>query len=241
VLRQQAATGIATRRIGILYADDAPSNGAAAATEALASEGGYEVVPKGGVSFEPGAGRSPLASVQRIRGQRPDAVFLVASSSVDAQKIVKAFATPGYKPPATFTLGAGFVQPSTLNAVGSAGDGLLYSSGWAPEAAGRNPAAKAIMGLYQQQFHGPMSEVAAGTFTAVLTLATAIDNAGSVNAQRVRAALLSLNIPGRGTIMPWKGIRFDATHQNALATGVVEQRTGGSFHVVFPPELGPAA
>jgi branched-chain amino acid transport system substrate-binding protein len=238
VLRQQAAAGIATRRIGILYANDAASNSAVAAVQALANEGGYDVLPKGGVIFEPGS--DPTAPVQRIRGQRPDAVFLIASSSADAQKLVKAFAKPGYRPPAIFTLGPGFLQSATVKAVGAAGDGLLYSTGWSPESASRNPSAKVIVSLYQQQFHAPMSEVAAGTFSAVLTFATAVDNAGSVDPQRVRAALLSLDVPGRGTIMPWDGIRFDATHQNARATGVVEQRTGGSFRMVFPPELGPA-
>ena len=230
--------GVGARRIGILYADDAPSNGAAATASTLADEGGYEVVPRGGVSFAPGAGPNPAASVQRIRAERPDAVFLVATSTVDAQKIVRAFGTPGYRPPTILGLGAGF-QPAALKAVGPAADGLLFSTGWAPEAANRNPAAAAIMDLYQQQFHGPMSGVAAGTFTAVLTLATAIEDAGSVDNERVRAALLSLDIPGRGTIMPWDGIRFDATHQNSRATGVVEQQLpGGTTHVVFPPELG---
>jgi branched-chain amino acid transport system substrate-binding protein len=81
--------------------------------------------------------------------------------------------------------------------------------------------------------------VAAGTFTAVVTLATAVDRARSVDADRVRAALLNLDIPGRSTIMPWNGVRFDSTtHQNTRATGVVEQFLAGSFHVVFPRELG---
>jgi branched-chain amino acid transport system substrate-binding protein len=84
-----------------------------------------------------------------------------------------------------------------------------------------------------------MSDVAAGTFTAVVTLATAVDRARSVDAERVRAALLNLDIPGRSTIMPWKGVRFDpTTHQNTRATGVVEQLLQGQFRVVFPRELG---
>jgi branched-chain amino acid transport system substrate-binding protein len=53
----------------------------------------------------------------------------------------------------------------------------------------------------------------------------------------VRAALLNLDIPGRETIMPWSGVRFDASRQNAAANGVVEQRVGQTFRVVFPNEL----
>lgn len=82
-----------------------------------------------------------------------------------------------------------------------------------------------------------MSDIAAGTFTAVLVLADAIDNAGSTDSQRVRAALLNLDIPAREMIMPWTGVRFDASHQNVGANGVVEQRVQGLFRVVFPDEL----
>jgi branched-chain amino acid transport system substrate-binding protein len=83
--------------------------------------------------------------------------------------------------------------------------------------------------------------VAAGSFTAVLTLAAAIDAAGSVEPERVRAALLGLDLPSRSTIMPWSGVRFDASHQNARAAGTVEQLVQGGFRVVFPPELAQAA
>jgi branched-chain amino acid transport system substrate-binding protein len=82
-----------------------------------------------------------------------------------------------------------------------------------------------------------MSDIAAGSFTAVLVLAEAIDNAGSTDPQRVRAALLNLDIPGRETIMPWSGVRFDASHQNVAANGVVVQRVQDTFRVIFPGEL----
>jgi hypothetical protein len=38
--------------------------------------------------------------------------------------------------------------------------------------------------------------------------------------------------------MPWSGVRFDATHQNTGAAGVVEQVDGpDALRVVFPDEL----
>lgn len=238
-LGQQAAAGAPTRRIGILYADDAPSNGLAAATNGLANEGGYQVVPQGPVSFPPGLGRNPAASVAQVRAAQPNAVVLVADRPVDAQKVVNAFATPGFTPAGIFTLGAGFRQPPALQTVAQNGAGLLGSTAWSREAAARNPASKAVVSLYEESYHTRMSDVAAGTFTAVLILATAIDHAGSLDAERIRAALLTLDVPGRSTIMPWSGVRFDATtHQNSLATGLVEQFLQGSFRVIFPHELG---
>ena len=240
ILGQRAATGAITKRISILYADDAPSNALAAATAGLAAEGGYTLVPKRlPVSFQPGPTSSPAASVQQVRAARPDAVVLVASSPVDAQKIVQAFATPGFLPSGIFTLGAGFRQPPAAQAVAQDGAGLLDSTAWSREAAIRDQAAREIVTLYEERYHARMSDVAAGTFTAVVTLATAVDRARSVDAERVRAALLNVDIPGRSTIMPWNGVRFDpTTHQNTRAAGVVEQFLEGQFRVVFPRELG---
>src|SRR6266536_3326972 len=79
-----------------------------------------------------------------------------------------------------------------------------------------------------------ITEEAASTFTAVLTLAIAINNAGSTDAKRIRSALLNLDIPGKDTIMPWEGIQFDETHQNSGAASVVEQFIDKAFRVVFP-------
>jgi branched-chain amino acid transport system substrate-binding protein len=238
-LGQQAAAGASTKRIGILYADDAPSNGLAAATSGLANEGGYQVVPQAPVSFPAGLGKDPGAAVRQVRAARPDAVVLVADDPVDAQKIVNAFTTPGFMPAGIFALGAGFRQPPALQTLTQNGAGLLGSTSWSREAATRNQASKAVVSLYEESYHTRMSDVAAGTFTAVLTLVTAVDRAQSLDPQRIRTALLGLDVPGRNTIMPWNGVRFDATtHQNTRATGIVEQFLQGSFRVIFPRELG---
>jgi branched-chain amino acid transport system substrate-binding protein len=85
-----------------------------------------------------------------------------------------------------------------------------------------------------------MTEAAAETFTAVITLAQAIDSARSPDAQAIRTALLGLNVPGRDTIMPWGGVRFDQTGQNVEATGLVEEVSRDAARVVFPPELAAA-
>jgi branched-chain amino acid transport system substrate-binding protein len=136
--------------------------------------------------------------------------------------------------------GSGFSNPSVLEGAGAAAEGLLYSSAWSRGVAARNPSAKPIMDRYEERYNSPMSEVAAGSFTAVLTLAAAIDAAGSVDPVRVRGALISMNLPGRSTIMPWGGVQFDASHQNVRAGGTVEQLVQGGLRVVFPRELGQA-
>jgi branched-chain amino acid transport system substrate-binding protein len=241
-LRQLQAkdSTIKTEQVGVVFADDAPTNGALASTMELIGEGGgFRVVAQ-----EPfPSGGDPADAVKRVQAKAPDTVFLVASRSEDAGRAVEAVRELGYRPPGMFTFGAGFLDPAGLKTIERDGEGLFYSSVWSEDVAVRNPAAKPLMDIYQQRYQVPMNEVAASSFTAVLTLAAAVDSAGSLDPERVRTALLGLDVSGRDTIMPWDGVRFDASHQNARSTGVVEQLIQGEFRVVFPSELveGPGA
>jgi branched-chain amino acid transport system substrate-binding protein len=221
------------RKVAILYVNDKPGNAVVSAAGDLAGEGGFTVDDKAVVGFAPGS--DPTAAIAKIRAQSPDALFLVASSSADATSAIKALGS--YSPRGVFTFGAGFLEPASLQATGQGGQGLFYSDDWSAEVATRNPAAKPILDLYQDRFRAPMTAVAASSYTAVMTLAAAVADASSVDPERVRSALLSLDLSGRETIMPWNGIRFDASHQNVRAAGVVEQRLQGSLHTVFPLEL----
>jgi branched-chain amino acid transport system substrate-binding protein len=85
-----------------------------------------------------------------------------------------------------------------------------------------------------------MTDAAARTFTATLTLAVAIDQAGDGDPGRIRAALRRLWLPPTQLIMPWDGVQFGPAGQNALAVGVVEQKdAGGAYKLVYPRELAP--
>jgi branched-chain amino acid transport system substrate-binding protein len=204
----------------------------------LAPEADYD--QHGMVKFNPGKANL-VPELEELRDKmQPEVLFLVTSAGSDAVRVLKTMGDMGYRPPEIFAFGGGFSEPQVLQAAGAAGEGLFYSSAWSREVAARNPSAKPIMDRYEGRFSAAMSEVAAGSFTAVLTLAAAIDAAGSVDPQRVRAALIGLDLPGRSTIMPWSGVRFDTSHQNARASGTVEQLVQGGFRVVFPNELAQA-
>jgi branched-chain amino acid transport system substrate-binding protein len=192
------------------------------------------------VKFDPGQANI-VPQLRELRDvKKPDVLFLITSTGSDAVHVLKTMQTMGYRPQQIFAIGQGFSEPQVLQAAGTAGEGLYYSSAWSREVAARNPSAKPIMDRYEGRFNAPMSEEAAGSFTAVLTLAAAIDAAGSVDPERVRAALIGLDLPGRSTIMPWSGVQFDTSHQNARAAGTVEQLVRGGFRVVFPRELAQA-
>jgi branched-chain amino acid transport system substrate-binding protein len=226
-----------TRQVAVLYTKDRPGSNIANLTQELAGEGGFQLVAK--VPYQPKI-QDAVAAVRELRSRAPDGtpVFVVAGTRTDASALLKAIRQTGYSPPGIFAFGPGFTETGTLADATNA-EGVFASTAWSREAAGRNPAAKTVMDLYEERFDAPMGEVAAGSFTAVLVLAEAIGRAGSTDPQRVRAALLNLDIPGRETIMPWSGVRFDTARQNSDAGGVVEQRVKGLFRVVWPGELQP--
>jgi branched-chain amino acid transport system substrate-binding protein len=234
-LRQEK---VRPKRISILFTTDAPGEGLHRVLHNLAPEADYD--EHGMVRFNPGQANI-VPELRELRDEKkPDVLFLVTSTGSDAVHVLKTMDAMGYRPPQIFAFGGGFSEPQVLQAAGAAGEGLFYSSAWSREVAARTPSAKPIMDRYEGRFSAAMSEVAAGSFTAVLTLAAAIDAAGSIDPQRVRTALLGLDLPGRSTIMPWSGVRFDTSHQNARAAGTVEQLVQGGFRVVFPRELAQA-
>ena len=227
------------KRISMLYTTDVSGESLHRVLHNLAPEADYD--EHGMVKFEQGQANI-VPQLRELRDEKkPEVLFLMTSTGNDAVHVLKTMDTMGYRPPQIFVFGRGvFSEPQVLQSAGTAAEGLFYGTAWSREIAGRSGLAKAVMEQYEARFNQPMSETAAGTFTAVLVLAEAIDNAGSTDPQRVRAALLNLDIPGRETIMPWSGVRFDASHQNVAANGVVVQRVQDTFRVVFPGELQPA-
>ncbi|HZD73857.1 MAG TPA: ABC transporter substrate-binding protein [Actinomycetota bacterium] len=224
--------GGAVDQVGIVHAGDQTSNDAATSVEGLANESGAHLPRNRNASFngEPDA-RSKVAEV---RAAGSGALVAVASQAGDARSLLHAGALSDDR---SVAIGAGFTPQAVRDAGLGGGARVLHATVWSQDFAQRNLAASAVASLYQRRFNAPMSEAAAETFTAVLTLAQAVNSARSLDAQSIRTALLGLNVPGRDTIMPWGGIRFDQTGQNVQAAALVERITPDGARVVFPQEL----
>jgi branched-chain amino acid transport system substrate-binding protein len=233
-LLQQTESGSA-RKLAIVHSGDSAGTDMSVALEGLAGEGGYQVVTDVAL---PAPGASAKALVDQVRAGAPDAVIAATSQAADSSTLLSGFQEAGWRPPVTMAMGAGFASQQPLLGTAAA---VLHSGAWSAVVAERNPVARQVADLYKRRFGGQMSEASAKAFTATLTLAQAVDAAGSTAAGRVRAALLALQIPGRDTIMPWDGIRFDEAGQNTQAAAVVERLTQDGVQVVFPPELAAGA
>jgi branched-chain amino acid transport system substrate-binding protein len=229
LLQEAGGGGAAPRTVAVLYQDDPEARAAAALLGELAGEGGFEL----GVNIMVSSNADLDGAVAQTLAASPAAVFLVADTPAGARRLIELFRRAGSDPPAVLGFGAGFGD-ATFQASGRDAAGLLYTTSWSPRVADRNPAARLVTRTYQERQHQSMTEPAAGAFTAVQVLAQAVGRAGVTTPAALRASLLGLDIPGRSTIMPWEGIRFDATGQNTRATGVVHQRFRDGTRVVFP-------
>jgi branched-chain amino acid transport system substrate-binding protein len=215
----------------VLHAQDKAGQDVVSTVNRLAKEADLGTVESRG--FDPAA--TDLQSlVGEVEAAKPDTIFLYVTPQT-IQPLVAAFSARQYKPKAAISFSLGYLAARDFADVPLI-EGLLRSVSWSIESANRNPAAQAVMGLYQRRFNVPMTEASASAFTAVMTAATAANNARSTENRRLRTALLSLNIAGEETIMPWAGIRFDETHQNVLAQSLVEQFSKKAFRVVYPIE-----
>jgi branched-chain amino acid transport system substrate-binding protein len=171
--------------------------------------------------------------VQRLSGYAPDALFVLAP--VDAATLLlRTMAKVPYTPPAILGLGAGFTDPRFASDLGAKADGAIARAAWSPEIGQKNPIARGVADTFRARFGHDMTEGSARDFEAMMTLGAALESADSVDPARLQAALRKTDI-GQ-TIMPWKGVRFDARGQNSLAGGVIEQLGGGEYHVVYPAE-----
>ena len=70
-----------------------------------------------------------------------------------------------------------------------------------------------------------------------MTLLDALNRARSTDPEKVRAALAATNIPSDQLILPYRGIKFDASGQNELVRPILMQVQKGKYCTIYPFEL----
>jgi branched-chain amino acid transport system substrate-binding protein len=232
ILRAQEKANGAGARIAVLYSQDKAGQDVSTTVTRLAEEGGFPAPV--GFPFSPTA--TDLGpTVDALRQARPEFdVVMVYATPETVKPLIAAFGSRQYRPKAAFSFGLGYLTTEDYRSSAAVVAGLARSVSWSSETADRNKPAHAVMDLYQQRFKTPMTEAAAASFTAVMTAAQAVNAARSTDPAAIRTALLSLDVPGDQTVMPWGGVQFDETHQNVKAQVLIEQFVSFSFKVVYP-------
>ncbi|WP_405595788.1 ABC transporter substrate-binding protein [Streptomyces sp. NBC_01410] len=236
LLKERQSMGTSVKRIAVLHTDDQYGNDGSAMIERLVSHIDGNVV----ADIKVGAQSSDLSShAHAVTASNADVVLTFLYTS-QALALRDAFDRLAYQPPALIAFGGGHADPAFIRRDRSAAEGVCSRFAWSADLAERNPTARAVADLYRETYDAPMNDDAARAFTAVMTLAQAINEAGSPTPADIRSALVNIDVPGRDTIMPWDGVKFDDNHQNIGARGIVEQVHNGRYRLVYPFDVARA-
>ena len=73
--------------------------------------------------------------------------------------------------------------------------------------------------------------------STVINRTIALDRVGSTDPEKLRAALAATNIPADLLIVPYRGIKFDATGQKELVRPILMQVQKGKYCTIYRFEL----
>ncbi len=201
--------------------------------EKLAGEQGYKVAEK---ILYPAKSTQLTSEVQRIKAAGAD-VVMQSSYLGDAILAMKTYKDLGYTPAALLANDAGFNDSEFLKTLGKDGEFILSREVWALDLGTQKPLIKKANDMLQERHKVNFNGNSARAFTGILTLADAVNRAGSTKPEAIQKALRETNIPGDKLIMPWDGIRFDGTGQNELGAGIIVQVQDGKYVTVWPFKL----
>jgi branched-chain amino acid transport system substrate-binding protein len=220
------------KSVALFYEDSIFGSDSAAAQRKLAAAAGIKVV----ADIKYRANSPSLSSeAQQLKAANAD-VVMPSSYTSDAILLMRASNEVGYHP-VIMAQAAGFQEQSFITGAGPLAEGVMSRSSFALDAAKSRPAIPTVNAMYRAKAGKDLNDNTARQIVAVQTLADAIDRAGSVKAEDIRAALIKTDIPGAETIMPWKGVKFDETGQNIEATPVIQQIKDGVYHTIYPFDL----
>lgn len=226
-------TGHKVKSVALFYEDSIFGADSAGVQRRLALENKIEVAAD--IKYR---ANSPSLSAEAQKIKSADADVLMPSSyTSDAILIMKSMNEIGYKPRAVLAQAAGFQESGFLQGAGPLAEGVMSRSSFALDAGKSRPAIAKVNALYKAHNNKDLNDNTSRQITALLVLADAINRAGSAKPEDIRVALTQTDVPGKDTIMPWTGIKFDQTGQNTLGTPVIQQVKDGTYHTIWPADV----
>ena len=226
-------TGRPAKTVALFYEDSIFGTDSSNVQRKLAAAAGMQVVAD--IRYR-AASPSLSTEAQKLKAANAD-VILPSSYTSDAILILRAMSEIGYKPKAVLAQAAGFQESAFMQGAAALAEGVMSRSSFALDADKLRPAIPVVNALYKDHNKKDMNDNTSREITALLTLADAINRAGSAKPDAIRAALVATDIPGSQTIMPWAGVKFDENGQNTLCNPVIQQVFDGTYKTVWPFEL----
>lgn len=229
-----AKTGQKFQTAAIFHEDTAFGSDSAKVQERLAKEHGIKVLEK--ITYK--AQTTSLSSeVQRLKAANAD-VLLPSSYTSDTFLLLRTAKELDYNPKLIVAQNAGFTDPTFISTLGKDAEGSITRSPYNADLASRIPLLSKINAIFKKHSNGrDLSDVPARVFTGFMTLLDAVNRAGSTQPEKLRAALAATDIPPDQLIVPYKGVKFDASGQNILVRPILMQVQKGRYCTIYPFEL----
>jgi branched-chain amino acid transport system substrate-binding protein len=229
----EAKKGIKVKQIATFNENTLWGNETTKLETKLAQELGYNLVKT--VTY-PAKSTQLTSEVQQLKASGPQ-VVMQSSYLGDAILSMKTYKELGFSPEMILANNAGFTDTEFRKTLGKDADYVITREVWSLDLAKNNPMIKQVNDLFNSRYKADFTGNSSRTFTGLLTLADAINRAASTEPEAIRKALSETDIPGNKTIMPWKGIKFDANGQNMYGAGILVQIIDGKYNTVYPFDM----
>lgn len=238
---QTEKTGKKVKTIAVFADNSMIGQEAIRCAEIYAPRYGMEIVEE--IQYRQGAA-DLTSQVLALKEADADAV-LAESYLSDAILLVKTMEELGYCPPILIAKANGFSDPGFIPETRGVSEGVTSVVEWNPDLT----KGKEINRRFKEIFGVDMNGHSTESYTAIWTLKTAIEQAGTDEGKAVRDALASLDIQGAfpggpEIILPYDRIKFENhlfdgtwhTNNNTFASVAIAQIQDGEYRTVWPFE-----
>jgi len=200
----------------------------------LAENRGYQVV---GMVATQDPATDVTPDVLKIKSLQPD-ILILHHYSANAILFQKAFGKYKLDVKAMIAYSNSYNLSDFLNGAGKEADYLFTPGTFPPRIIGTQAKIQQVNEMFRKRSGlDRMSDVAARDIQALLVLADAINRAKSVDPKAIVKALSETNLTQNQVIMPWKGVKFDATGENVLSSIVMQQIQKGQYEIIWPSHM----
>ena len=209
--------------------------------EGFAKEYGFNIIK--GILYD---AKAPdlTSEVQTLMAAKPDCM-LFASYLSDSILMIRTLKGMKASPHFFWGQDAGFEMADFPKNLGSDTNGILTRTIFIAKLARVKKLAGQVNELYKKKFGDDLTGATGRSVVGIQTWAYILNKAGSTDPKAIQKACNEINIPGYELVMPWEGVKFDATGQNILGRGLIGQyqltKEGRiDLEIVYPFDLASA-
>jgi branched-chain amino acid transport system substrate-binding protein len=171
------------------------------------------------------------AQVLQLKEKQPDVVIFISYTS-DAILYMRTMRSLDYAPPMVLGDDSGFSDPSFIPAVGDIAQGVMNRSSWDIGKPDSNT--YKINEMYKAKTARDLDDTSARNLQGMLALADALNRAGSTEPDKIQKALQETDLKPEQIMMGYRGVKYDQTGQNVLASTYLIQLKGKQYEPVWP-------